>query len=66
MGHAWNCVKFYGDVDQEGQQKTYTVDLMHEVRLTCDERVVWTRKDLSREFVGPGYRLERLLVRGLV
>lgn len=31
VGHAWNCVKFYGDVDQEGQQKTYTVDLMHEV-----------------------------------
>mmetsp|Transcript_12597 Transcript_12597/g.43940 ORF Transcript_12597/g.43940 Transcript_12597/m.43940 type:complete len:369 (-) Transcript_12597:220-1326(-) len=31
VGHAWNVVKFFGDVDQEGQQKTYTVDLMHNV-----------------------------------
>lgn len=31
VGHAWNTIKFYGDVDQEGQQKSYTVDLMHDV-----------------------------------
>jgi len=31
VGHAWNTIKFYGDVDQEGQQKSYTVDLMHVV-----------------------------------
>jgi hypothetical protein len=31
VGHAWNTIKFYGDVDQEGQQKSYTVDLMHQV-----------------------------------
>jgi len=31
VGHAWNTIKFYGDVDQEGQQKSYTVDIMHQV-----------------------------------
>ena len=29
QGHAWNEVKFAGDLDQNGLQKTYTVDLMH-------------------------------------
>ena len=29
QGHAWNEVKFGGDLDQNGLQKTYTVDLMH-------------------------------------
>jgi HEAT repeat protein len=36
VGHAWNTIKFYGDVDQEGQQKSYTVDLMHEVGTLYD------------------------------
>jgi len=31
VGHAWNCVKFYGDNDADGQQFVYTVDLMHDV-----------------------------------
>ena len=31
VGHAWNVVKFYGDVDHEGNQQSYTVDLMHDV-----------------------------------
>jgi hypothetical protein len=29
QGHAWNEVKFAGDLDQNGMQKTYVVDLMH-------------------------------------
>jgi hypothetical protein len=29
QGHAWNEVKFGGDLDQNGLQKTYTVDVMH-------------------------------------
>jgi len=36
VGHAWNTIKFYGDVDQEGQQKSYTVDLMHQVGTLYD------------------------------
>lgn len=36
VGHAWNTIKFYGDVDQEGQQKSYTVDLMHTVGTLYD------------------------------
>jgi len=31
VGHAWNCIKFYGDNDVEGKQRTYTLDLMHNV-----------------------------------
>ena len=38
VGHAWNTIKFYGDVDQEGQQMSYTVDLMHQVGTKKRER----------------------------
>ena len=31
VGHAWNCVKFYGDNDADGQQIIYTIDLMHSI-----------------------------------
>jgi len=44
VGHAWNTIKFYGDVDQEGQQKSYTVDIMHQVAYVCVYIYIYTKK----------------------